>query len=273
MGYLVPVAVQIPKQDGVAKATLNLMTGTEENDINAARMGLYTVLPESLEVDIDIANKVAKVSLSNDANQLRDAMAERDMIGAIVQTLTEFESISEVQFMVNGFVLETLKNGTPVSLPIARTGLNQEASITDDDANSVSVFFESESSGCFVPVTRPVYSYSDMETAVLELMRGPKQASGLKNAMPQGVGLLGISLKDGVATINMTGEFNEVLKNSDGGEAAIKALVLTCSQFDDVKQVKIQVEGEHFELDSDAWSRLTTVNTQEEAYYTSAQIE
>ena len=46
MGYLVPVNCEIPWEEGIAKATLKQMVSSEENDLQAARLGLLTALPE-----------------------------------------------------------------------------------------------------------------------------------------------------------------------------------------------------------------------------------
>ena len=43
-GYLVPVMCTLPYEDGVAKATLNRMIQSPENDMQAARLGLKTCL-------------------------------------------------------------------------------------------------------------------------------------------------------------------------------------------------------------------------------------
>ena len=53
-GYLVPVMRSVPMQQGVAGATLSLMVKNEQNDMDAARLGLRTVLPEGCEFEIDI---------------------------------------------------------------------------------------------------------------------------------------------------------------------------------------------------------------------------
>ena len=55
-GYLVPVTRQVPKTDGIAKATLALMVKDAENDMQAARLGLRTVIPEGTTFDIDISD-------------------------------------------------------------------------------------------------------------------------------------------------------------------------------------------------------------------------
>ena len=54
------------------------------------------------------------------------------------------------------------------------------------------------------------------------------------------------------------------------GRAAVKALVLTCSQFEGVKEVKLQVEGKDFGLDTETLAATTVVNSEAEALMASA---
>lgn len=275
-GYLVPVNCEIPWEEGIAKATLKQMVSSEENDLQAARLGLLTALPEGLEVDMDIIGQLAKVSLSTECMSCVDAEEENAMVCAIVSALTEFDSISEVQLLVEGEEVETLNYGTNVSQPLTRADLNIESVSADTDltgAGTVQVFFESEASGCMVPVTRTVFSNEDIDTAVLELLKGPREDAGLAGCIPKGVGLISVRQKDGVVTINMTEEFKQVMEQADGGAAAVKALVLTCSQFPDVKEVKLQVEGEDFALDTETLAVTTVVNTEQEALMASAVVE
>ncbi len=273
-GYLVPVSMDIPWEEGIAKATLKQMVSNEENDLTAARLGLLTTLPEGLEVDMDIVGTTAKVSLSQEAMECADAEEEVNMVSSIVNALTEFDSIDQVQLLVEGEEKESLTHGTDISQPILRGGVNLESvdMELDDSARQVQVFFESEASGCMVPVTRTVFSNADVDTAVLELLKGPNE-SGLLGCIPKGTGLISVRQKDGVVTINMSKEFKDILDTADGGQAAIKALVLTCSQFPDVKEVQLQVEGEPFTLDQETFARIDIVNTEEEALMTAAFLE
>lgn len=273
-GYLVPVSREIPWEEGIAKATLRQMISTEENDLEAARLGLLTTLPAGLEIDMDIVGQLAKVSLSEECLECADASQEVAMVSSIVNALTEFDSIQQVQILVNGENVETLTYGTNVSQPFFRGDVNLESveMPVEDDANKVQVFFESETSGCMVPVTRTVYSDADVDTAVLELLKGPKDV-GLAASIPRGTGLISVKQENGVVTINMSKQFTEVMNAADGGQAAIKALVLTCSQFPDVKEVKVLVEGQPFTLDQETFARVDIVNTEEEALMTAAYLE
>ena len=276
MGYLVPVNCEIPWEEGIAKATLKQMISSEENDLQAARLGLLTALPEGLEVDMDIIGQLAKVSLSTECMQCVDAEEENAMVCAIVSALTEFDSISEVQILVAGEQVDHLTFGTDVSAPLTRADLNLESVSADVDtagAGTVQVFFESEASGCMVPITRTVFSNEDIDTAVLELLKGPREDSGLAACIPKGVGLISVKQSDGVVTINMSKEFQKVMEQADGGAAAVKALVLTCSQFEGVKEVKLQVEGKDFQLDSETMAASTVVNSEAEALMASALVD
>ena len=276
MGYLVPVNCEIPWEEGIAKATLKQMISSEENDLQAARLGLLTALPEGLEVDMDIIGQLAKVSLSTECMQCVDAEEENAMVCAIVSALTEFDSISEVQILVAGEQVDQLTFGTDVSAPLTRADLNLESVSADVDtagAGTVQVFFESEASGCMVPITRTVFSNEDIDTAVLELLKGPREDSGLAACIPKGVGLISVKQSDGVVTINMSKEFQKVMEQADGGAAAVKALVLTCSQFEGVKEVKLQVEGKDFELDAQTLAATSVVNSEAEALMASALVD
>ena len=54
-GYLVPVQRDVARQDGIAKATLELMVQNPRNDMDAARLGLVPIVPEGTTFDLDIS--------------------------------------------------------------------------------------------------------------------------------------------------------------------------------------------------------------------------
>lgn len=246
-GYLVPVMRSVPMQQGVAKATLSLMVKSQQNDMDAARMGLRTVLPEGCDFEIDIsAEGIARIDLSEEALSLADAAAEENMVQAIVQTLTEFDSVKGVQFLFAGRERTTLPQGTAVSGTFARMPLNPETT-QSASGNAVQLYFPCSSGNVIVPVTRQVYGNADVPTAVLELAKGPAAAGALEPALPAGCGIISARIENGVAMIDFTSEFIRLAENSDGGRMALKALVLTCTQFEGVDSVQLFVEGEPYD--------------------------
>lgn len=269
-GYLVPVMCTVPMEDGIAKATLNMMVQSVGNDMQAARLGLRTVLPENTTIDLDIAGGLARIDLSKEVLSLADAAAEMNMVTAIVQTLTEFDTVQEVEFLIGGQKLEKLPHGTNISGRFKRGDLNLEAAagaMTVSDARPVTLYFPSESGAVVVPVTRLVYSNPDINTAVLELVKGPSATGSLENVLPAGCGLIDVTVEDGVAKLNFTREFADLALNSDGGRMALKALVLTCTQFEGVKSVVILVEGEPFDPGQGTLSIPTFANVADTIIY------
>jgi len=266
-GYLVPVMCNVRYEDGIAKATLKRMIQSPENDMEAARLGLKTVLPEGTTIDLDICDGLARIDLSKEVLNLPDAAAESNMIAAIVQTLTEFESVKKVEFLIGGRKMEKLPHGTDISAAFERGEINLETAaqaVGSDSLKPVKLYFPCESSSVVVPVTRMVYANADVNTAVLELAKGPSAQSPLEGTIPAGCGLIDVQLEDGVAKVNFTREFAKLVENSDGGRLALKALVLTCTQFEGIEGVEIYVEGEKYDPGADTLSVPTFANVADE---------
>ena len=103
-----------------------------------------------------------------------------------------------------------------------------------------------------MPVSRTVYSENDVATAVFEFLRGPKEDSGLDRPLDEDVQLLGVSVKNGVVTINFTKDFTRIAERSDGGVQAMRALMMTCTRYPGIKKVKILVDGEPYQMPTQA---------------------
>ena len=249
-GYLVPVQRDVERQDGIAKATLNLMVQSARNDMDAARLGLIPVVPEGTTFDLDIANGHARVDMSRAVLSAADKQQEENLRTAIVWALTEFDTVKDVSFLVDGQQRDTLTHGTNISGSYTRVGLNQEE-VTQKvfgGASEVQLYFPAQDGRLLVPVSRTVYSSDDVATAVFEFLRGPKADSGLETPLPEDTQLLGVSVKDGVVTINFSKGFTQIAEQSDGGVQAMRALMLTCTRYPGVKRVKILVDGEPYEM-------------------------
>lgn len=252
-GYLVPVQRDVIRQDGIAKATLEMMVQSAKNDMDAARLGLSPIVPEGTTFELDIADGHARVDLGKQALAASDKQQEENMRTAIVWALTEFDTVKDVNFLVGGQKMDTLTHGTNISGSYTRVGLNQEepAEETFAGAQEVQMYFPAQDSRLLVPVSRTVYSDDDVATAVFEFLRGPKADSGLEEPLDQDVQLLGISVSGGVVTINFSEEFKKIAEHSDGGVQAMRALMMTCTRYPGIRKVKILVDGEPYQLPTD----------------------
>ena len=275
-GYLVPVMCSVPMEDGIAKATLNMMVQSVGNDMQAARLGLRTVLPENTKIDLDISNGLARIDLSREVLDMADAAAESNMVNAVVQTLTEFDSVDKVEFLIDGQKRETLTHGTPVAGQFTRGDINLESvepTMAGASVQPVTLYFPGDSGAVIVPVTRMVHSRADVNTAVLELAKGPGNGDVLESVVPAGCGLIDVQVENGVAKLNFTSEFVNLVENSDGGRMALKALVLTCTQFDGVDSVEIYVDGRKYDATQGELGVPTFMNVADSIVYDYIQTQ
>ena len=83
------------------------------------------------------------------------------------------------------------------------------------------------------------------EAALRELLVGPtaeERAAGLHTQIPAGTRLLGLTIRDGLATVDLSGEFAAgVDPREDRGRLA--QIVYTLTQFPNVKGVRLQIDG------------------------------
>ena len=73
-----------------------------------------------------------------------------------------------------------------------------------------------------------------------------------------------VQVENGVAKVNFTKEFADTVQNSDGGRMALKALVLTCTQFAGIEEVEILVEGSPYDAGMGELSKPTFANVASE---------
>ena len=268
-GYLVPVQRDVVRQQGIAKATLDRMVKSPRNDMDAARLGLSPVLPEGTTFELDISDGHARVDLGRQVLQAADKQQEENIKTAIVWALTEFDTVKDVGFLVDGQKRDELTHGTNISGSYTRVGLNKEEPVAETfaDSQEVQMYFPAQDGRLLVPVSRTVYENSDVATAVFEFIRGPKEDSGLEKPMDEDVELLGVDVKGGVVTINFSRDFTKIAEHSDGGVQAMRALMMTCTRYPGIRKVKILVEGKPYQMPLDEVPTFANVASEVENSY------
>lgn len=247
-GYLVPVMRKIQWEEGIARATLIKLMDTPEQQQAMLEMGLKPLLPANTVINgISINDGLAKVDLNGIAMDYPDAVAENNMVKGVAMTLAEFPAIDRVQLLFDGKIVDTLKYGTHVGDPIKPSEINLELSPeSQGNGAEVMVYFHNTSSSRYeylVPITRITSSPSaTLETALDELISGPKLGSNLHFDIPEETKILGVQLDNGITYVNLSKEF-EALRDSEHESAVLKAMGLTATQFPEVENLKILVEG------------------------------
>lgn len=254
-GYLVPIMRRIEWEEGIAKATLSKLMDTPEQQQEILGMGLKALLPGDARVNgISINDGLAKVDLNDRAMEYADAVAENNMVQGIVRTLTEFPSIDKVQLVFEGKSIDSLKFGTKVGEPIEPKDINLElAPDSIEGGAEVTVFFHNTSPSRYeylVPVTRVTSSSSaNIETAMEELLKGPKADCGLHMDIPIDVQVLGVQMDEGITYVNFSKEFDSLI-DSESEPTVLKAITMTAKGFPGIADVQILVEGKEYRGES-----------------------
>ena len=206
--------------------------------IAGPRHGLIQVLdPAAQLLDVHIENGTATVNF--DRNPLLDGRG-RD---AIALTLTHFSSIQRVQLQVQGRDLDGPR-ARPVLNPINPLGLPVDYKQTE----FLPLYFMSVDGSHQVRVIRMVPKTDHTaEGTVRALLEGPgSYGYALWRVIPAATELRGISLENGIVTVDLTRAFAD----AQDRQAATRTLSASLTTLPGVKGVRILVEGK---LLSDYW--------------------
>lgn len=247
---LVPVMKRIPWESGIGKAALSYLVNTPENEQSAQSLGLKNVLPAETEISLRIEDGLANVNLVN-VDKFENQQQEQNAISAIVNTLTEFPAVERVKIKINGKDGQKLEHGTDLATVFSSQDINIEASANTTQLldNKVILYFASANSELNVPITRYLFDVPTLESTILELIKGPNDLKSLKNCFPEGTEILDVQIKDDIATINLSKEFERLREHPELEQRAIETLNLTCRNFG-INTVNIKVEGKEYKTDA-----------------------
>lgn len=244
---LVPVTVLYPKQEGIAKASVEELVLGSELSRKIASYGLEMPLPQMTEVlGISIHDGTARVDLSQDILTFKNYRHESLGVTALVYTLTQFQTIERVQLAINGEIAKTLFYDTYVKVPLDRTmGVNTSVidGVNLKENTKVLNYYPviRENKTYFIPETKVINKVENvLEATVVRFLEGPN-SDLLVNNIPVKVSLLEVKLEENTAVVNLSKEFLEFKVGTE--RAVIDSLVLTLLEIDEVDAVKILVEG------------------------------
>ncbi|MBQ3108260.1 MAG: GerMN domain-containing protein [Clostridia bacterium] len=248
-GFIVPVMKLLPWEEGIGKAALSHLIGTEENQREASAKGLNTLLPAGVELTLRIGDdKTATLNIIG-LPEYPDAASEAAMVTGVAQTLLEFASIDRVQFLFDGEAQDALPQGTPVAEPRTSADLNLDpgdvAASVGSTYSGMTLYFPNLSGSLYVPVTRYIEGTATLESALTELLRGPLQ-EGLLACLPEGTRLLSCTVEDGTVTVDFSDEIERAGDVPGMTEAMCDSIALTAACYGEVSQLHILSNGELF---------------------------
>ncbi len=251
-GYLVPVNRQIPWEEGIAKAALRNMIDSQAIRDDLGYIGLLPLIPAGTEIKgMSISEDgLCKVDFSKELLNCQSKKEEENLVVGVVYTLTEFPTINEVKFMIEGDEISHLQYGTDVSSAIKRGDINL-AENTANANSEVLVYYKGTSNGeyeYYIPVTVPtVAPTSNVFSSLEKLFGGAPASSGLYTDIPDGVYFQGVEVNDGIAYVDILTESADILYNQAIFDRMSRNIGLTLSQFNDIAYVEILIGGKTVE--------------------------
>ncbi|CUH96288.1 hypothetical protein P22_2378 [Propionispora sp. 2/2-37] len=116
--YLVPEVHVVPLNAHPARTAIELLiAGTKNKD-------LVAVMPPDTQLrSLSIKDHTAYVDFSSQLikNNQGGSASEMLLVGAVVNTLTEFPEIDKVRFLVEGKLIDTINGHMDISQPLSRS--------------------------------------------------------------------------------------------------------------------------------------------------------
>ncbi len=251
-GMMVPVMKLLPWEEGIGKAALNQLVDTEENRLSSTVMGLKNVVPQGVSFVLSISDDaVATLNICN-LPDLGSVEAEAAMVTAVVNTLTEFPSIEQVQLEFDGKAKKSLPHGTAVNGVMSALPLNEEplpVNASSADLQRMILYFPNRSASLNVPVTRYLTGEPTFAAAMEGLVAGPVDDS-LRGCFPEGTQVLSATILDDAATVNFSKEFASISDTPELEAVALETMQLTAKQFGSIANVVVQVDGKEYQAAS-----------------------
>ncbi len=165
--------------------------------------------------------------------------------GAIVHNMMQVEGVAGVSFYVdnlpltdaNGAEVGIMTNDSFVENPGEKINTIQEADLT--------LYFASQTGDGLVSETQHVYYSSNIsiEKLVMERLLAGPQSENAQPAIPDGTGLVSVSVMDGVGFVNLDENF--LVQNYEINEdVVIYSIVDSLTELPTVSTVQLSVNGE-----------------------------
>jgi len=213
-------------------------------------------LPENIEGlipvgavlrDYKLDDEILTLNLSESFLYYRSS-EEENLLSSLVWSMTELPHVNRVYLEIEGEQVNNLNTGIDVGRGMTRAmGINLEVGLTRvTDAQMMKLYFLTDDTddALLVPVTRLVPSnVNSVEYAVSALVRGPVGATYISVFNHRATLLEQPRIEDGILTLNFCSGLFYNQEQTQVSSQVIKQLVMTMTEFDEVYEVSVVIEG------------------------------
>ncbi len=243
--YLFPLSLSFPQDATTKDLEQHLSSGPMRKEWGKS------FIPSGLTIKgIDVVGQRALVNIKTGSTFEFQQYEEELMVKGLVYTLTSLDSVSRVEFLLEGeepvepFVLLAQQN------LFTRDGLelNPLEPVDSDDQVSL-LWFSNQDALYMVPVSLPLEEVPEHtpDLALLlinALIEGPGDSFNLLGSFPEGTEVLSLKIVNQTIEVDFNRSF---MANFHGGTAQewaiLNSLVLTLTEIDGIEKVQVLVEG------------------------------
>ena len=207
--------------------------------------GLRPVILNDMSVNSVTLNE-GLLSIDFDTGYIKDQGREEILRrAAIVRTLDQIAGVDEVAITVDGTPLND-RNGVPVGIMTADMFIdNAGDEINSYERTKLVLYYANEEGNGLIQTTEAVAYNSNisMEKLVTEhLISGPL-SGGVYPVTDPGVGLMGVTTKDGICYVNLSKEFL-VKQGRLTDEVVLYAFVNSLTELPNINKVQFMIDSE-----------------------------
>lgn len=247
-GFVLPVQERIEKQEGIARACLMKLIGSDENENFLKSRGLNAPLPKGTQFGLSIQDGEARVMFYGIEPPSSEEEAA-DVYASIVNTLLQFASVQRVSVYFSGSSEDENTPTPPRGMESCALNVENEALETaaGGGASALTLYFPNTSASLFVPVTRYVSPLNaGLCGAIAQLAKGT-QLDGLRGCFPENTLILGAAIENGVLSVNCSSDFLGVNESPSLYSLAMQSVLLTARPFGSIDEIVFLVNGVPFE--------------------------
>jgi len=243
-GYLVKTEVQVdPDQSSVHTIFSSIQNGSPH--LHDHVDGL---IPTSAVLrDYETNNGTLTLNLSESFLYYPTSM-EENILTSLVWSMTALPHVDRVHFLIDGEAVSNFNGTIDIGRGLTRAmGINVEVdapNVADTQMMMLYFFTDDTDDALLVPVTRLVATNIDpFEYAVSSLVRGPVGRNYISVFNHRATLLDAPRLENGIMTLNFSSELFFDQEQTQVSSQVIKQLVMTLTEFDEVSEVSVVIEG------------------------------
>lgn len=197
--------------------------------------------------DYQLDDDILTLNLSESFLYYRSSQ-EENLLSSLVWSMTELPHVNRVHLQIEGEQVNNLNTGIDVGRGLTRAmGINLEVGAPRAiDAQMMKLYFLTDDTddALLVPVTRLAPNYVDpFEYAVSALVRGPIGATYISVFNHRVTLLERPKIEDGILTLNFCSGLFYNQEQTQVSSQVIRQLVMTMTEFDEIYEVSVVIEG------------------------------